>query len=82
MRAPFFLLIFIIPAAQAQDASQADIQYRKVTEINIETVSLSADAVKPELTAIAESRRPEFHSLFRFRTDFRKEMKETVLEVQ
>ena len=79
MKRILFLLVFSIPAAQAQETPQPAVQYQKVTEIDIETVSLTADVVKPELSAISESRRPAFHSLFRLRTDFKDEMKETVL---
>ena len=81
MKRILFLLVFSIPAAQAQETPQPAVQYQKVTEIDIETVSLTADVVKPELGK-PESRRPAFHSLFRLRTDFKDEMKETVLEVQ
>lgn len=79
----FVVLLMVIfgTAAHAQESEDTNIQYKRVTELELDTVSLDAVATKPELTAIAESPRPKFNSMIKLRTDFIPEMKTALLEV-
>ena len=68
--------------AQAQDSTEQDISYKAVTTIDMVDVGLKGDLITPELTAVAETRRPVFAPMIKLREDFKKESKESLLQIQ
>lgn len=81
MKFVVLLMVTFGTTAHAQESTEANIQYKSITELELDTVSLDAVATKPEITAITESPRPKFNSMIKLRTDFIPEMKTALLEV-
>ena len=82
MRFICFLILSTTGGMAFAQEPKPQIQYKKITEIELDTVSLDAAVVKPNLAAINESPRPVFNPMIQLRTDFNKEMQDSINEIR
>ena len=79
----FITLLSITTTALADDtATKAEVRYNKVTTIDMGELEVDAPLVKPSIASIGEANRPVFAPMIHLRTDFKKEMKESIIEMQ
>lgn len=85
------LLPLLSPAlSQAQDAEESNVvdedgkkvRYRATTEINFEGVDVEGEIKKPAGSYLLDRKRSKFSPLIKFRTDFDKEMLQSVDEIK
>ncbi len=69
----------MVPASMAfaQD-DDANVRYRKKTEIDFEDVSVDGELKKPHGAYLLDKRQSSFNPLIRMKEDFNKEMTESV----
>ena len=71
-----YLMMF---SSFAQDRAA---EYKKRTEIDFEAIELTGVMVKPEGSVIIERRKAEFNPLIKLRTDFNKEIADSVRDIK
>jgi hypothetical protein len=72
----FYLLVGL---GFAQDRA---VEYEKRTEIDFEALDIAGEMIKPQGSVIIERKKAEFNPLIRLRTDFSKEMSDSVREIK
>lgn len=70
---------FLVGIVFAQDRAS---EYKKRTEIDFEAVDITGVMVKPQGSVIIERRKAEFNPLIRIRTDFNKEIADSVRDIK
>jgi len=73
----FLYLMMLFSFAQDRAA-----EYKKRTEIDFEAIELTGVMVKPEGSVIIERRKAEFNPLIKLRTDFNKEIADSVRDIK
>ena len=79
MRIITLLSTLLTLPAFAGDDETVEAQYKAVTEIDMGSIDLTATLIKPEVASISESKRPVFAPMIHLRTDFKHEMRESLL---
>ncbi len=75
-------LLFAAPALAQDEVEGREVRYQERTEIDFESVDVSAELQKPEGQLLLERKKASFNPLIRFREDFNLEMKQSIDEVQ
>ncbi len=71
------------PAAMAQDAdSEANVRYKKKTEIDFDDVGVDGELKKPHGAYLLDKRQSSFNPLIRLKEDFNSEMVESVNQIR
>ena len=74
-----FSLALTVPAAPAHAQDEdANVRYRKKTEIDFEDVSVDGELKKPHGAYLLDKRQSSFNPLIRMKENFNKEMTESV----
>ncbi len=69
------------PAALAQD-DEANVRYKKKTEIDFDDVGVDGELKKPHGAYLLDKRQSSFNPLIRLKEDFNQEMVESVNQVR
>ena len=79
----FFITLFSITTTAFADdtSSEPEVRYNKVTTIDMGELEVDAPLIKPSIASIGEAKRLIFAPMIHLRTDFKKEMKESVFEM-
>ena len=77
-----FLFSFILLINLAYGQEDADVQYKKETEIDFEGLEIEGQLVKPNGVLLQERQKTKFNPLIKLRTDFDHEMKLSVSEIK
>jgi len=64
--------------AFAQDTKESNVAYETTTEIDFEGLEVEGQFLKPHGSIITERPKATFNQLIQIRTDFNKDMKESV----
>jgi len=82
----FFSLnsFLLINDAHADDETAAEpkVVYKSKTEIDFEAIDVEGQLIKPNAAVVTERRAAKFHPLIKLRTDFDKEMDDSVNEIK
>ena len=89
MQTAFIFFTFLLsPAAFAGDDNQASsndeqtVVYKDRTEIDFEGLEISGQLVRPQGSLILDRRKASFNPLIQLRTDFNREMDQSVDEIR
>lgn len=69
------------PAALAQD-DEANVRYKKKTEIDFDDVGVDGELKKPHGAYLLDKRQSSFNPLIRLKEDFNQEMVESVNQIR
>jgi len=74
---------FAVPAmAQDEEGSDANVRYKKKTEIDFEDVSVDGELKKPHGAYLLDKRQSSFNPLIRLKENFNEEMLNSVNQVR
>ncbi len=76
-----FSLSLAVPA-MAQDDDDAEVRYKKKTEIDFEDVSVDGELKKPHGAYLLDKRQSSFNPLIRLKENFNQEMIESVNQIR
>lgn len=79
--AAFITLGLALPA-MAQDDDDDSVRYKKKTEIDFEDVSVDGELKKPHGAYLLDKRQSSFNPLIDLKTEFNKEMIESVNQIR
>jgi hypothetical protein len=88
MRRTFAVLLTLLVSAtfavpvMAQDDSDAQVRYKKKTEIDFEDVSVDGELKKPHGAYLLDKRQSSFNPLIRLKENFNEEMLNSVNQVR
>ncbi len=68
--------------AMAQDEDDASVRYKKKTEIDFEDISVDGELKKPHGAYLLDKRQSSFNPLIKMKTEFNKEMIESVNQIR
>ena len=77
----FFGLTSVSYAQEAEAEPEREIRYKERTEIDFEGVDIIGELVKPSGKLLLDRRKAKFNPLIRMRSNFDKEMKDSVDEI-
>ena len=78
----FFGLTSISYAQEAEAEPEREIRYKERTEIDFEGVDIIGELVKPSGKLLLDRKKAKFNPLIRMRSNFDKEMKDSVDEIK
>jgi len=76
------MLWLFLSIAIAQDTEGQKVIYKQKTEIDFEGLEIEGQLLKPHGSIITERKQATFNPLIQLRTDFSREMKESVKEIK
>lgn len=86
MRLPLLILLVLPGLAMAQDSDGTDdnrkVKYAERTEIDFVGVEITSEMVRPPVVLIPEVERHGFEPMTELRTDFTREMRDSILQVR
>jgi len=77
----FFGLTSVSYAQEAEAEPEREIRYKERTEIDFEGVDIIGELVKPSGKLLLDRKKAKFNPLIRMRSNFDKEMKDSVDEI-
>jgi hypothetical protein len=78
----FFGLTSVSYAQEAEAEPEREIRYKERTEIDFEGVDIIGELVKPSGKLLLDRKKAKFNPLIRMRSNFDKEMKDSVDEIK
>jgi len=75
-------LLFSGSAFAQDETSGREVRYKERTEIDFEGVDVTGELVKPSGALLLDRRKADFNPLIKLRTDFNREMKQSVDQVK
>ena len=78
----FFGLTSASYAQEAEAEPEREIRYKERTEIDFEGVDIIGELVKPSGKLLLDRKKAKFNPLIRMRSNFDKEMKDSVDEIK
>ena len=80
----FLMMIFFSAPAIAGDTKEEEpkVIYKARTEIDFEGVEIAGELVRPQGQLIMERHRAQFNPLIKLRTDFDKEIDDSINEIK
>ncbi len=73
---------FAVPVMAQDDSSDANVRYKKKTEIDFEDVSVDGELKKPHGAYLLDKRQSSFNPLIRLKENFNEEMLNSVNQVR
>jgi len=79
-----YMALFLLNPSYADDpvVGNREVVYKAKTEIDFEGIEIDGMLVKPEGSLVLERKSASFNPLIRLRTDFDKEMHDSVNEIK
>ena len=78
----YFLIGILVSWSNAAHADEPKVIYKDKTEIEFEGMELEGDLVKPQGALVLERKRAHFNPLIKLRPDFKKEINNSVKDIQ
>ena len=78
-----FIFVSLLNIASAQDdTDKPEVTYKKETTIDFEGVDIEGKLVKPQGALLLERKKAHFNPLITLRSDFNKEMNDSVNDIK
>ncbi len=77
-----FSLALVTPVVAQDEESEADVRYKKKTEIDFEDVSVDGELKKPHGAYLLDKRQSSFNPLIRLKENFNEEMLDSVNQIR